>query len=164
MAYSSRDKLIVMFGLTQLIKWADIDGERQDHPIIQERINEALEDADSFINERLADNGYDVPFAAPFPRRIISLATLYAGIYLYDMKLKGGAENSARDEVARPRKRFNTMLRQILDGQIHLLNPLSGEVIAKHSGYHPFVAGVADVSTLNCNDPTCLSLGWCCHH
>jgi phage gp36-like protein len=143
-----------MFGYTQIIKWSDIDGERQDTPTMEDRIQEALIDADDYINERLADNGYVVPFTS-VPRRIVSLATLYAGIYLYDNKLKGGAMNEARDEVARPRRRFNMVLKQILDGRLLLLHPLSGEVITKTSATTPIIPG----TTLSCNDDCCIECG-----
>lgn len=156
MTYSTKDKVILMFGFSQLLKWSDIDGERQDSPMLDARIADALQDADDYINERLVNNGYIVPFATnAVPRRIVNLATLYAGIYLYDSKVKGGADNPSRDEVSRARKRFNMLIRQILNGQLKLIHPTSGEAIEKESSLAPSIAESSSSLSTWCNVCCC---------
>lgn len=153
MTYSNKDKLILMFGLTQVIKWSDIDGERQDTPNMDARITEALQDTDDYINERLADNGYTVPFTS-VPRRIVSLATLGTGVYLYDNRISKDGGNSQRDEVSRPRKKFDQTIRQLLNGQLKLIHPTSGEIIEKSSATHPVLIKESCAKSC-CLDPYC---------
>ena len=135
MSYALDQDLYNTFGQKNIEKWADLDND-EDAGVIATRIAWAIEAADVYIDSRL-QHRYEVPFES-IPKIIVLMSSLYAGVLLYDgrMVLQG---STVRDEVATQRKMFDKYLHQILRGQLRLLHPLSGELIALRSENTPFI-------------------------
>lgn len=136
MAYSTLEKLELMFGRANIQRWADLDGDRN-AVAIAERVTERLLESEEYINERMVQGRYTVPFS-PVPRRIVVMTTLFAGVLLYDGRQIAGSREM-RDEVVRHRKEFTKYLREILRGQLKLIHPTSGEAITPSDSITPTV-------------------------
>ena len=131
--YSSRLQLEIMFGCVNIQKWADLDGKNNSNDV-EERINFYLDQAEEYINSRLVNGKYAIPFVS-VPKFITYLTTMCAGIYLYDGRQVRDSENT--DQVSRHRKMFKTYIRQLVAGQILLLDLMSGEPLEFQSETAP---------------------------
>jgi len=117
MAYCDETDLYQAFGEANINRWADLDNNA-DLTVIADRIDWAMDLAYEYINAKLVRGHYELPFDTP-PLIIIHLNALYAGILLYDARLM---IDSDKDQVSRQRKTFNNWIRQILRGQLKLVD------------------------------------------
>lgn len=137
MAEATKNDLFNVFGRNNVKKWADLDNDKNE-TTTQERIDWALATALDYIYTRIRGRYFtSVPFANT-PRIIIFMNCLYAGILLYDGRSQNVSTES-RDEISRHRKQFKSLLRELLSGQMHLVDGLSGELIEPNSRTFPTV-------------------------
>lgn len=153
MANAVRRDIEYIFGIDNVRLWADMD-KSNDQNLVDNRITDALENALTYIYGRLRRR-YAIPFAA-MPKLVKWLNALYAGILLYDARML--VSTPGVDQVGKARKEFRRILREILSGQLHLAEDLSGDEIALLGIDIPFVGVAVGISTDGCN--TCDS----CHH
>ena len=133
MAYCEDTDLFQAFGQKNIERWADLDNEG-DQDDIDDRIQWAIDLGYDYINSKLIRGHYEIPFEDP-PKTIIHLNALQAGIILYDSRL---VVDSDKDQVSRQRKTANNWIRQILRGQLKLIDS-NGDLIETQSLLHPFV-------------------------
>lgn len=152
MAEALRKNVEDIFGIQNVRKWADLDNDG-DTLAIATRINNSLADALEYLYSRLRMR-YTVPFANP-PRTIKYLNALDAGIRLYDGRLIVANDPPAQDQVGKHRKQYKWQLREILSGQLHLVDGLSGDEITLAGVNYPSAVTSTDISSLslieNCN-------------
>lgn len=132
--YATSADLYRIFGQELVKRWADPNNE-SDEASIDDRIDWALEEATQEVNERLVSR-YAVPFSSPYPRTIITVTALQAGIYLFNIRRTTDTDASA---VTAHEKWVKRMFRQILAGQRDLLDPSTNEIIEKYAESAPFV-------------------------
>lgn len=150
MAEATRKDIEQIFGRENVSRWADLDNDK-DQDKIQERIENSLADSLDYIYGRIKGRyGDAIPFTNT-PRIIKYMNALYAGMMLYDSRLIV-SENQARDQVSRHRKDFRRLIREILSGQLRLIDGLSGEVVDYAGESIPFAGTVSSVS---CCCPQC---------
>lgn len=151
MADADRKSIENIFGEQNVLKWADLDNNRNTQ-VIQSRIEDTLADALEYLYSRLRMR-YTVPFSNP-PRTIKFLNALDAGVRLYDGRLIIANDPPAQDQVGKHRKQYKRILREILSGQLHLVDGMSGDDLETGVNY-PSAMTVADQSSLslieNCN-------------
>lgn len=151
MAEATRKDIEQIFGRENVSRWADLDNDK-DQDMINERIEDHLSNALDYIYGRIKGRyGDAIPFTNT-PRIIKYMNALYAGTMLYDGRLIVG-ENTAKDQVSRHRKDFRRLIREILSGQLQLLDGLSGDPIDYAGESVPF-AGVSSVSC-GCSECRC---------
>lgn len=86
MAYATRTNLENLFGLSNVTKWADIEGDGV-AATITARITLALDNADTEINDRLRDGRYAIPIVSnPLPLGLVDTAARLAGVWLYESR------------------------------------------------------------------------------
>lgn len=83
MSYAGRSDVEDIFGVNNVKKWADIDGDGV-AATITARITRALEFANGHIDDRLRSGPYAVPFSTPYPVSLIDAAAKIAGVWLYE--------------------------------------------------------------------------------
>lgn len=85
MAYATQTDIEEIFGVPNVKKWADRDGDGVEANITA-RITKALAYADVTINDRLRDSQYTViPFTdSPLPESVVDVAAKLAAIWLYE--------------------------------------------------------------------------------
>lgn len=128
MAYCASTDLDLIYGQINVDAWADTDGNK-DATYIANRRTWACDGATDYLDSRLVDGPYDFPLASsPYPITIVNMATWWAGILLHDAR---AITSEAPDQVARQRTLFETYVRQILRGQLKLIDPTSGEELEK---------------------------------
>lgn len=152
MPYATSNDLELQFGRENLNRWADLDNDKNPNTI-NARIEWALEEAEEYLNARFVNSKYDVPFGATPPKLIKHLTCLYAGVLLYDGRGQVKTD-SAKDQVVNQRGRFNRLIRQILSGQVTLLDGLSGDPLEFNSETTPFAEPIEDISD-ECSSETC---------
>lgn len=134
-----------LYGCTNVQRWADLDNTKQQNAI-RDRIELAIVNAEDYIDSRLLNGKYAIPFAA-VPRQVKFLTALYTGVLLYDGRQVLDA-GEGRDQVSRQRKMFDTYIRRILAGQIKLIHPTTGLELAQQSITHPIT--VTDQLSCGC--------------
>lgn len=118
MAYSDRDDVEMIFGATNVAKWADLDNDEDDGKI-DARVEWACEEATDRIDGRLRGGPYEVPFdGSSVPRTIVTLSARLAGVLLYDGR--GVTDEEAEDRVTPHRKLVETGIAEILAGKVRL--------------------------------------------
>ncbi len=161
--YTDRLKLEWIFGRVNLQKWADLDNDRNSE-FIRDRITWSCEVATAYINGRMANGRYSVPFTNP-DKNIIHLTGLFAGTILYDGRANKSGD-TVRDELSIQRKSARRLLHEILTGQLKLYDGISGELLDLTCGNVPFVGGRSTISSYtlnpfyiscNCNGRWCSS-------
>lgn len=144
--YTDSTKLYQMFGQDNVTKWANLDnGDPTNAGVIATiagRITWACEIATSYVDGRLITGKYTVPFAT-VPKMIEYLATMLAGLCLYDGR-SIVSESSRRDELSFIRKKSSQVIRQILNGQLRLTDPLTGVLLGTGSYNVPAVLQLTD--------------------
>lgn len=166
-----------IFGIENVRKWADLD-KSNDQTIVEERIDETLQHSLDYIYGRIKRR-YAVPFAADsVPRLIIWMNAIDAGVRLYDGRMQRGNNNI--DEVSKQRGQFKAVLRQILSGQLHILDNLTGDEVPLRGMDTPFAVGTLPSSMMlddnnHCHSDcitghydsqcceTCFKVPCCCH-
>lgn len=121
-AYCDRVNVEVMFGALNIRRWADLDNT-ENEVTIHARIDWACELATEYVNSRLVRGHYTIPFTS-IPVMIVNLTAMYAGIMLYDGRQVVSSDD--KDVVSRQRKDFDRYIRQIVKGQLKLLDPVTG--------------------------------------
>lgn len=82
--YAERTDVELIFGRTNIYKWADVDNE-EDDDFVAQRICWALQESYAYFNDRLRSGPYTIPFSTP-PARVISMSARWAGVILYDAR------------------------------------------------------------------------------
>jgi len=124
MAYCIVSDVEMLFGETNVDKWADLDND-EDALKIAARIEWAIEEADNRIDTRMRGALYTIPFADPAPRTIETLSARLAGIALYDGR--GITDQEMDDRMAAHRKLVETTFGELISGKIRLdLTPTTG--------------------------------------
>ena len=119
--YCTRDDIEDLFGVENVKKWADLDGDGNAVSIAA-RIARAIVVASAHIDDRLRGGPYVLPVAGS-PATLVDLAAALAGIWLYEAR---GVEDydeatgEIRDKVNARRKRAEKTLRDIRSGAIRL--------------------------------------------
>jgi hypothetical protein len=140
--YCEQEDLELMYGVSNIRKWADLDNNG-DEDIIVARIDWSCETSTEYINSRLMNGPYEIPFSTgsggTLPIIIINLAAMYGGMLLYDGRQVVSAKSDERDQLSRQRKDFDRFIRQIFKGQIKLLDPNTQEELPLRDKRYPFV-------------------------
>lgn len=166
--YTDEAQLKLVFGTKNIDKWADLDND-QNPVTISARVAWACETATEYMNSRLVMGKYEVPFSTP-PKIIVLMTTLLAGLLIFDGRLIVSSQPPF-DQMSRQRKDFNRYIRQLLSGQLKLVDATSGEYIEPNcntapsvadvgSSDHPVVFGVC--SSCLCHTCVCGSLAFPC--
>lgn len=167
--YPTEATLYLVHGARNIQKWADLDSN-VNSVNIADRVEWACELATEYVNGRLILNRYSLPFVA-VPRMVIHIASLLGGILLHDGKV---VTDQVRDMVAPKRKEFNRLLRQILAGQMKLVDPVTGDaleaccytapqVITADTNLFTQYCGNRVTNTGFCNVQTAWCSTCCCH-
>lgn len=102
--YCVREDVENVYGKTNVIKWADLDGDRESS-LIGARISTMIGLADNEINCRLRAGAYKIPFTlVPYERVLVDLSARLAGVVLYECRGPTNAD-SDRNKVQWHRKR-----------------------------------------------------------
>lgn len=137
MAYSNQVLLETMYGEKNVRMWADLNNDLSTDKI-NARVAMAISDSHEYIHARMVQGRYKVPFVGTAPKIIVFLETLYAGVLLYDARMTLSSGRDQRDQMSRQRKTFDKYIRQILCGQLKLVESLSGAYIEPQSYPAPF--------------------------
>lgn len=97
--YATREDIESIFGEDNLIKWADLDGDREEDDI-EDRIGFYLCEASTIVDGRLHGGPYSIPFTSPFPRRVTAITARLAGCLIYEAR--GYLESD--EDLVNPRK------------------------------------------------------------
>ena len=151
--YCTATDMELIYGPKNIKRWADLDNDEV-AATIAARKAWACELATEFVNSRLLNGPYEIPFTS-VPTMIVNLTAMYAGILLYDGRQVVSSEEP-HDQVSRQRKDFDRYLRQIFKGQLKLLDPTSGDQLTITSKNYPFtVADDGTVSSSSDADDAC---------
>lgn len=86
-SYASRADVETAFGKSNVKKWADVnnDGNGAD---VEARVTWALESAYEYVNDRLREGPYTIPFVidGTLPKTIVRMCAAYAGVLLYESR------------------------------------------------------------------------------
>lgn len=119
--YAARTDIELIFGRTNVQKWADLDNE-EDQDFISSRICWALAESRAAFDDRLRGGPYTVPFEEPYPRQIIVMSARLAGVILYDSR--GVADSADEDNpnhaLTMHRKMVEKFFQKVLGDQIRL--------------------------------------------
>lgn len=116
-AYCDRDDVEMVFGATNVEKWADVDND-EDATKIADRIDWAIEEASERIDTRMRGGLYEVPFSVPYPRTIVTLVARLAGITLYDAR--GITDPETPDALTPHRDLVEKGIGELLSGKARL--------------------------------------------
>jgi len=116
--YAPDEYLDLIYGKSNVDKWADLDNE-DDATTITNRRAWAICTASALIDSRLRDGPYTIPFEEPIEPDIVDLCARWAGVLLYDGRLIR-EQDPITDEVGQQRKIIDMRIRQLLSGQIKL--------------------------------------------
>lgn len=119
--YAARTDVELVFGRTNVSKWADVDNE-EDSTFITNRICWALQEAYSHFNNRLRGGPYAVPFIEPFESQIISMSARLAGVMLYDSRgITDFSENGKpQHQLSAHRDMVEKFIKDVMAGIIRL--------------------------------------------
>lgn len=118
-AYCDRANIEMIYGTTNVRKWADIENNgEEDH--IEDRIDWACQTATTRMNDRLREGTYPVPFESPYPEQVIEMTARLAGVLLYDSRgiTDMGADDEPAHQLSPHRKMVNDFIRLILSKRI----------------------------------------------
>jgi phage gp36-like protein len=120
MPYSVRADIEAQYGQSNVEKWADLDGLRRT-ATIDARIAWAIENADSYIDDRLREGPYVLPFAST-PTRIKFMSARLAGVMLYESRgaVDFDADGKAQDQLRWQRSSVDRDIRDILSRRLRL--------------------------------------------
>jgi hypothetical protein len=140
MAYCEQIDLENIYGNININRWADADGRGINN---SDRITWAMTFATNYVDSRLANGPYDVPFSSPYPQMIVDITALYAGILLHDTR-QISVSSDDKSEIQRQRRDFERFIHQILRGQMRLLDS-SGDQLDLNAKAYPEVVDTDDV-------------------
>lgn len=84
-SYSDRAGLELVFGKSNVEKWADVNND-ENAADVDARVTWALEQGYEYVNDRLRDGPYAIPFTLPAPATIKLLNERFAGVLLYESR------------------------------------------------------------------------------
>src|SRR5690606_18957364 len=84
-AYCDDDDLDVIFGKTNVDRWADLDNDVDTTRIARRRLW-ARNLASATLDDRLRAGPYELPFSDPVPAVVVDLSARLAGLLLYDSR------------------------------------------------------------------------------
>ena len=116
--YCSRSDIEKIFGTENVIKWSDLDNDR-DSSKIESRIDCIIDKATMEIECRLRDGPYKVPFIAPYDKLIIDTTARLVGVMLYECR---GVQDSNNDnhELEWHRRQVETVINGIMSRKYRL--------------------------------------------
>lgn len=120
--YCEKSDIEDVFGITNVAKWADLDGEG-DSEAIEGRIDKACAVASSYVDSALRDSVYALPLADAedeIPLEIVDVAANLAGVWLYENRGTQDVNNETgkgEHRLSFNRKRAEQTLREIRRGQ-----------------------------------------------
>lgn len=126
MAYSTRSNLEIVFGKTNITKWADANNNNNKDDIAA-RIAWAIESADSSIDDRLRRLGFTLPFD-PVPITIREISCRLAGICLYEFP-RGVADDEEATDFSPIKEWAENQLVNISSGFLKLNVPMNAKSI-----------------------------------
>ena len=118
MAYSTRSDLELIFGKSNLDKWADLNNAEVATEIAA-RITWAISLADERIDDRLRDGIYDVPLVTS-SRTIIDVSARLAACFLYMSRGLIDPEDTAKNQLKMHQDYAESQLNDILAGRIRI--------------------------------------------
>lgn len=137
MAYAVRADVEMEFGITNVKKWADNENLADD-AYIAARVTAKLTEAEAYINSRLLDGPYPIPFT-PVPDLIKAYTAKYAGFLLYTSRgVRDG--NPDNNELIYVQKEVNEFIAQVKRGLIRF--PVSEQPDTRT--YYPAVVSLDD--------------------
>ena len=83
--YCVRNDLEQLYGVENIKRWADLDNT-EDVTAIESRVTYACEEAYVEINSSLRTTRYKIPFETPFSRELVTLSSMFAGLWLYEAR------------------------------------------------------------------------------
>ena len=83
--YAQRGDIEQVFGKTNTVKWADLDGMGVKVDI-DARIKWALETSYAELHDRLRNGPITIPMPAPYPRTLVRVQAQMAGVWLYESR------------------------------------------------------------------------------
>lgn len=118
--YCTREQIEARYSAAQVRKWAVLDGESGDS-LVDARITDAIETAESFINARLAGGPYSIPFAS-VPKLIESICIDIAAsiIYMARGTIEVDADLRPIDRMSAIRREAERLLDMIRRGSLQL--------------------------------------------
>jgi phage gp36-like protein len=122
MPYCTREDVENVYGVDNLLDWADVNGTG-DAAAIANRISWSLDRATRRINARLQRRNFEIPFALPYPGIIIDTAADLAGYYLYFARMLD-AEDRSKNNLSHMLKSAEQTLDEIVKGEIILSNTM----------------------------------------
>lgn len=115
-SYTNRSTLELIFGVQNITRWADLDGDA-DSAKIADRTAYCCQLASAEIEDVLRERRYRFPLTPS--ATLTDLVAKMAGLHLHDSR--GVIDNETEtDTVSKIRKEVETKLRQIRAGEIYL--------------------------------------------
>lgn len=118
--YCTRQDVELVFGMTSVITWADVDNTGN-MDFIDDRVTTMIALAHEQTNDALRQGGYALPFAAPRPASLTYNVAALAGVLLYESR--GAIDSDSEDGTHRLssfRKRWEKYIKQLLSQQVRL--------------------------------------------
>ncbi len=109
--YASSYDIDVIFGNSNVQKWADVNNDQVDIDI-QRRIGWALCLATSSLDDRLRSGPYPVPFTDPYANQLIDACARLAGVLLYESR--GIVDTTAEGEPVHQLAPHRKMVQQFI--------------------------------------------------
>ncbi len=119
--YAERTDIELAFGSDNVEKWADVNNN-DNSTEIADRICWALKNSHFYINDKMTDGLYSIPFVLPYPVQIIMCCAKLAAVYLYDSRgITDMQENGQeKNQMSFFRKECTEYLRGLLAGRYKL--------------------------------------------
>ena len=125
--YSKRSDLDLIFGAENIDRYAAAPNEG-DRKLIDERVDWANLNAESYVNGRLMRGRYDIPFTKPVNvQMVIDLSASWAGIMLYATK-RVASSDAPSDRMAEQRMNAERWIKEIMAGQLKLVDMQGNEL------------------------------------
>lgn len=115
MSYCAQSDLVLMFGESNINKWADADNDG-DSGTIDARIAWACQFATDRVDNRLRGTRYAIPFSSA-PNIVVQIATMLAGVCLYQTPRGLIDGDDEQDVFTALEERAEKMLDRIVNGQ-----------------------------------------------
>lgn len=125
--YSMRKDIELIFGVENVTRWADPENSA-DTALIEDRIDWANQQAEYYVNGRLKNGRYAIPFTKPCVQIVVLISASFAGAFLYDTRR---VVDTQGDEIAAQRRNAEMWINQILNGQLRLVDACGDELSSK---------------------------------
>lgn len=122
MAYCTRTDVENVYGVDNLLDWADVNGTG-DAAEIAARIVWSMDRATRRIDARLQRRNFEIPFVSPYPGIVVDTAADLAGYYLYFARMLD-AEDRSKNNLSHMLKGAEQTLDEIVKGEIILANTM----------------------------------------